>query len=703
MTTEPSQTAPTHRLKGPQTLEHEQKYERFIEKILEGEHFLDVAADPLIHVASGTAYGWFDRAVRTGRIDPEHSDIIAPKQRMTPIERESRKQFLRKLLLDGKDTVTAANIIGVAKGTAEKWRAELGLSVSRLDEERAALATDPIPYDKLSKDARRALEDFHFFREKGLGRTSPPWATEVANLLLADYRSPEDEYVVVNAPPGVGKTTLITHDFICWVIALERALGQQSSILLGHRAWSKATWYVNRLRMTLSHNPTLIRWYGRFRSLDKMASWSAEQLVVEPLDWKERTEKEPTVTAGSYDASLLSGRFKIVIWDDLIDKVNSDTAEQREKLVEWNNHMSESRLNAGGLYVISNARYGPEDLSYTVTQEVDIEEVDEETGNPRPLFKRYLYKAHYPETCDGENHTGPYPNGCLLDPSLVTWKRIRRQMSRSEQAFLLIYQQEDLDKIGGLAQKTWFTGGRDETGGISPGCFDYERSFGQLLYPLGSTATQAGRVPLVSAVSLDPSSSKYWGIGHWLGYEDHEHVLYRGARKRLAAPDILYIDELNPGSYVGILEEWWQASLSEGVPFTYLIVEVNAAQKWMLQYPFFTRWAGAREVSIIPHTTTINKTDRDRGVEMNRDLYRFGKCHLPMKGYEEELFSEQFRREACAWPDGQFSDLVMMHWFFTNRMDQLIAAETIWPSDGEARQLPAWANVQIPAWAQRVS
>ena len=65
MTTEPSQTAPTHRLKGPQTLEHEQKYERFIEKILEGEHFLDVAADPLIHVASGTAYGWFDRAVRT--------------------------------------------------------------------------------------------------------------------------------------------------------------------------------------------------------------------------------------------------------------------------------------------------------------------------------------------------------------------------------------------------------------------------------------------------------------------------------------------------------------------------------------------------------------------------------------------------------------------------------------------------------------
>jgi hypothetical protein len=74
-----------------------------------------------------------------------------------------------------------------------------------------------------------------------------------------------------------------------------------------------------------------------------------------------------------------------------------------------------------------------------------------------------------------------------------------------------------------------------------------------------------------------------------------------------------------------------------------------------------------------------------------------------MRGYEEELFSEQFRREACAWPDGQFSDLVMMHWFFTNRMDQLIAAETIWPSDGESNDIPAWATTQIPTWAQRVS
>lgn len=701
--TEATQTAP--KLKGNQRprLDGSQKYERFIERILDGEFFLDVAADPLIHVASGTAYSWFDKAVRSGRIDPEHSEIVGPKKRMTPPERESRKQFLRKLLLDGKDTKTAAAVVGIALGTAEKWRAELGLATSHLHDERAALANDPIPYAKLSKDARRGLEDFHFFREKGLGRESPPWATELANLLLVDYRSPEDEYVVVNAPPGIGKSTLITHDFIAWVVALERALGVETSILLGHRAWQKATWYVKRLRMTLSYNETLIGWYGRFRPLDRMAAWSSEEMLVEPLEWKDRTEKEPTITAASYDGSLLSGRFRLVVWDDLIDKVNSANAEMREKVVEWNDREAESRLNQGGLYILSNARYGPEDLSYTVTQQLDEEDIDEETGEARPLYKRYVYKAHYADRCDGQNHTGPYPEGCLLDPTKVSWKRCRRQLSKSERLFELVYQQEDVDKIGGLAQKVWFTGGIDERGAISPGCFDYERSFGQLLYPLDTTSTEIGRRPLVSAVSIDPSSSKYWAIGHWLGYEDHVHVLHRGIRRRLQAPDILYIDEQHPGEYVGILEEWWQASLAQGVAFTYLIPEVNAAQKWMLQYPFFTRWAQSRGVAIIPHTTTINKTDRDRGVEMNRDIYQFGKVHLPHRGYQEELFSEQFRREACAWPDGQYSDLPMMHWFYTHRMDMLIAAEMFDSGSMQDDRTPAWAQVTAPAWASRVS
>jgi hypothetical protein len=666
----------------------EELYRRYLERVRDGEPYLRVARE--VGIAPQTAWKWIRQAQAAGDLPAELAG--GPERRVGGAERERRKDLLVRLVfVKGIPVSEAAKRVGISPRTAEDWMAEMGMRRSDLAK---MVPGDPIPYEKLDSTGRRGLADFAFFRRRILGREHhPPWASVVAHKLIELYRSPQEEYVVVNAPPGVGKSTLITHDFVAWVVLGERAAGREPRVLVGHRAWSKSTWYVKRLRHTFTHNRELILTYGRCKPLDPTAPWSVEELLVEPLDWEALTEKEPTISAGSYDASLLSGRFTLVIWDDLIDKTNSATAEARRKLVEWNDNEAESRLEPGGLYVISNARYGPEDLSYTVTQQVDPTELDPESGAPRPLYKRIRFPAHDDRRCNGREHTGPWPDGCLLDPERISWARLRRFAAKDEGRYLLTWQQEDTDPAGFLAQRAWFEGGTDERGAVVPGCFDPERRFGELAWPL------TDQPPLASVVTIDPSSSQFWAILHFLVYPDRIHVRHRGVRRPMQAPDVLYPDETQVGGYTGLLEDWHRVSAAEGVAFGYLIVEQNASQRWLMQYPFFQRWAASRGVVLIPHTTTRNAVDPDRGVEMLRPVYQFGKVRIPYLGYEERLLADAWRREACSWPEGQTKDLVMAHWFLVHRLDQIVAAEQVTTSDGPPAGVPSWARAPAPSWA----
>jgi hypothetical protein len=419
--------------------------------------------------------------------------------------------------------------------------------------------------------------------------------------------------------------------------------------------------------------------------------WSREELMVEPLSWTSLDEKEPTISAGAYDASILSGRYKLIIWDDLVDKANSSSADQREKLVQWWDQEAESRLNTGGLMVLSGARYGPEDLFHHAVTQVDLLDEDDDTGEPKRLYDRIIYPAHFDAACDGITHRGPWPDGCLLDPERVSAKKVRRYQAKDEGRYRLVWQQEDIDPKGSLADALWFTGGTDRRGIYYPGCFDTERSFGEVRQ----------QHPVINAVTLDPSPGRYWGIQHWMVYEDRTQELVRGMRRMLQAPEVLYRE--NDGTFTGVLEDWWQSSLVSGRPYSWLIAEVNTANRWLLQYPFVAEWCAARGITIVRHTTGVNKADPERGVEMLGPIYREGIARFPYQGYEEKVYADTFLREATTWPEGSTDDQVMAHWFLNAKL------ETLWitmaEEDFTGIEAPMWVKAgthgssHVPAWA----
>lgn len=627
----------------------------------------------------------------------------AQRQRAGARLSAAHDKLIRQRLELGWSRAEIAKALGVGKATIDRRADMWGFTKNPrpLVGDENLPYPFPIPYGGLEPAPRKAIAPtaagFKLFHEHYLGLHFDPWADQLAELLVTALSTQEKEFLLVNAPPGAGKTTALTYAFVLWVIVMERAHGRWFTSSLGHREEGKAKWYVQRIRSALETNPKLQTDYGFFRPKGAGRRWSGSELDVEPLDWSKVSDKEPTVTAGSYMGSTLSGRYDLSIWDDLIDAQNSSTIEQRKKLERWNDIEAETRVEPGGLFVLSGARYGPEDLFHMLLTAKDPEEIDAETGAAKAMYHHVAYSAHYDELCTG-NHPGePWPKGCLLSPDRISWKTLTHHRSKDDSRYELVWQNHDSDPAGSLANPLWFTGGVETATGIQyPGCFE-ERLFGVRPKELEK------KVPDVSACAVDPGPSRYWAIEHWLAYDEMQY-LYNARRPVMAAPELLYRE--NDGTYTGVLEELWQEGREHGLAYTYLIVEINTAQKWLLQYPFVNEWAIARGVTIVRHTTGVNRADPERGVEMLRPIYKKGQARIPYGGHEEKLFADQLKREACAWPEGSSTDLVMAHWFFNAKLPTLLTNKVLDSIDAQAAQVPAFVGASggfgaVPAFARR--
>ena len=69
------------------------------------------------------------------------------------------------------------------------------------------LLTAPKTGKQLSADALRALGDFGFFQKRYFGRIATPWQVMAAEQVRNYLDTEDEEYLVVNAPPGSGKST----------------------------------------------------------------------------------------------------------------------------------------------------------------------------------------------------------------------------------------------------------------------------------------------------------------------------------------------------------------------------------------------------------------------------------------------------------------------------------------------------------------
>jgi hypothetical protein len=418
---------------------------------------------------------------------------------------------------------------------------------------------------------------------------------------------------------------------------------------------------LERTSPAVGASSTLSKDFGRFRPAVSGDVWRAAEFVVEQLDGSPIEEKEPTVSAFGFDAEWLGNRLEIVLGDDLDSTRSLRNFETVTTNREIFDNELEPRVEPRGLMAIGQQRLGPFDFSaHALSKVVLLEDDGMSDGLPsEPQYRRLCrgVETHQPGA-------PAWPDGCLLDPRRLSWRDVRKAMNNPRR-FAVVYQQGDVDDSAVLVPRIWVEGGRGSDGTDYPGCWDLNRGLGEV---------PAGLVPpVLSIVTADPSPTKFWSVQWWLVHPASEQrFLLDLARQSMDAPDFLDWDHDN-GRFSGLLEEWWLRAADVGVPFSTVIVEANAAQRFLLQYQHVRRWMALRSVNVVPHQTHRNKSDPEFGVQTIAPHYRFGRVRLPGRQYGDpgRVAAMKLVDEVTRWPSGATDDCVMAHWFLEWNLPRL--------------------------------
>lgn len=615
-----------------------------------------------------------------------------PGKRIT----DDQKMRLRRLVYeDGLEIKQASAIVGIHINSATGILDGRGRSRKGDDGKiKRSPGKGALPLEKVGPEAKRALgpeqitadnlpeavEAFDYFSLRYFGHIQSPWQKEAAGKLIALDASPDREYVVINCPPGAGKSTIAVR-LACWWIVKDRT----TRILFGSRTHPLAARNTARVRRALERvtpakakpdelemglavdaEACLALDYGRFKPVGATEIWRRDEFMVEQLDGSFVDEKEPTLSAYGIEGDELGNRFNRILWDDLDSNRTIRTLDAINNQRTTYDDEAESRLEGRGLLALIQQRLSAQDMSsYNLAKLVDPESEDDE---PQSQYHHIIYKAHYDSLCKGQHSKDApaYPDGCLLEPMRLPWRDLRNFMRKPN--FNTVYQQEDENSTDALVKRIWIEGGTDpETGELHVGCWDSART--EFVRPDTD-------YPLMTVISTDPSGSAMWGHTMWaIDKKNGFRYLIAHKRERMQASDVL---DYNPQTreFTGMLEDWTAAAKANGLPVSYWIIEQNAAQRWIYRYKFFELWSQTRGVTRVAHNTAVNKLDPERGVESTLPpIYRSGLVRFPgtpsaraaCLDFVDELTHFIPGAGKHLWP----SDLLMSQWFVEYKLPDL--------------------------------
>lgn len=580
----------------------------------------------------------------------------------------------------GWSQAEAALSVGLSAAWASRWE--------RSRPARLWLAVDP------PSEAVALLDDFEGFRAGYLGHVTKPWMVEAAQVVKRLLMSPNPEFLVINCPPGVGKSTFL-QDLFVWLLVQDRMLrciygadtrdnAEKATALMQDYFEAQVPVEPNARLLEIGQatraTRVLAHDFGTFRPSDG-GLWTRSAFDIAG----KAAVKEASVTAYGYRSGVLGNRAELVGWDDLPTEDITRSPAGNERLIEdWDGGLGESRLEpfSNGLLFLVGQRLGPRDLyrhnlDKTFTEWFEGKEVESK------VYTHIVYPAHFDDLCSGTHEpklARSWPHGCLLDADRVPWagaKGLGAKRRNAPRQYEIQFQQRDGTAEGALIEHAWVFGGVDSDGTDRPGCLNRERHLGvaPARWPSDST----------SLVTVDPSGTQHWAVQWWLCSRSlNARALMRLFDRKMQSNHLL---DWNGDEFTGLLEELWQESCNIGQPIEHVIVEVNAAQRYLIQTHVAKRWRESRRLSIVPHTTTRNKLDPELGLNVLREPFRSGWFDLPYADIAARSQTETLAKQVTGFADRD--DQKMACWFMELWFHRL---------RGRQRELPRLAR---PSWLQR--
>lgn len=492
----------------------------------------------------------------------------------------------------------------------------------------------PKSWDALTEQEKGWLTNFAEFRRHFFRRETPPFQQEIAN----EISSKEHQKILVLTPPGHGKTQCFSVDYPIWEMLRNRAMGTKDgwACMLISKSDKMAQAFLSQIKRELEQNTQLAYHFGRFKP-EYPDVWKKDMLTVEGFPIR----KEPTFITAGAGSHIYGWRVHLIIADDVVDGENSKTPESAEKLAQWWADELESRLEPNGVIADVGTRFAVFDLHGKIWRQRDDDE--------QPIWHPIIYRAHDSSVCRGEHcetcrgactHEKPFPEGCILWPGRFGWKalRARRSGQVSSARFEFIYNQMEIPDEDGLAQQSWIDACKDSTRSV----WDFPRDCRVMC-------------------TLDPSPTQ-WAVAECWAYvpsEDKRYLVAVHRQRRMQAP-----------AYLALMKDWTLKCRAAGHDPIW-IVEINAAQRWMLQSTEYMQLRYEIGLSVQPHTTHRNKTDPMYGVQQLGPTYEYGKINLPWGDPTSRKQVQPLIEELITYPAGETDDAVMAQWFMEYNVRKL--------------------------------
>jgi hypothetical protein len=222
--------------------------------------------------------------------------------------------------------------VGINDKTWRTWRKnpefinkvyDLQSSLTKESLERAKVKMTKRPKKALVKPDihAKALKDFDFFRREFLGRKRV-----ACQVRWARYFDLEDRSVLL-CPRNHGKSTTII-DYVVWRIVRDRTV----RILILSKSSNLAARWVRSIKSILEGRgeyEKITQYFGDFKPQGKPDKWTQEELIVEGA---RPEEPHPTLSCYGITAAIYGLRADLILCDDIVDRDNAATEDQREKL-----------------------------------------------------------------------------------------------------------------------------------------------------------------------------------------------------------------------------------------------------------------------------------------------------------------------------------------------------------------------------------
>jgi hypothetical protein len=173
--------------------------------------------------------------------------------------------------------------------------------------------------------------------------------------------------IVVTLPRGHGKSTHISVGFPLWLIAKNHNLrillvSSTSTIsksfmteIISHIERNEA--YQNFAKYAEKSGLGVIPKMKNYRKAQE--NWSGDSIII---DRQFLNLKDPTIHAVGLFGSILSKRADIIICDDIVNQENSQTEEQRKKVIDWIYTTVMPVLAPGGRFMYLGNTWHQDDL-----------------------------------------------------------------------------------------------------------------------------------------------------------------------------------------------------------------------------------------------------------------------------------------------------------------------------------------------------